>query len=154
VTTAGRGHLRLVIVSKLISTMILTNIATAEKLFKEAEGIQAFVDSYFNSDEPSACALRGSDLEVYMARTGKMLADAKYWLHEQMNSAITESLKESLKTKGWSATTINKKIEALCKNENYLVNWIERLNRTCTHQLAFMITMISKHKAEMQMNRG
>lgn len=134
--------------------MILTNIATPEKLFKEAESIQAFVDSYFQADVPEACAARGSDLEIYMARTGKMLADAKYWLHEQMNTGISETLKEALKNKGWSATTINKKIEALCKNENYLVNWIERLNRTCTHQLQFMITMISKHKAEMQMNRG
>src|SRR5688572_29748494 len=132
--------------------MILTNIASPEKLFKEAEEIQSFLDSYFNADEPAACAARGSDLEVYMARTGKMLADAKYWQDEQMNSAITTALKDALKQKGWSATTINKKIDALCKNENYLVNWLERLNRSCTHQLQFMITMISRHKAEMQMN--
>lgn len=134
--------------------MILTNIANPEQLFKEAKEIQAFVDAYFNADESAACASRGSDLEVYMARSGKMLADAKYWLDEQMSNAITETLKESLKSKGWSVSTINKKVDALCKNENYLVNWIERLNRTCTHQLQFMITMISKHKAEMQMNRG
>jgi hypothetical protein len=132
--------------------MLMTTVQTPDLLFKEAEEIQSFVESHFNADVPAACEDRGQYLEVYMARTGKMLADAKYWLDEQMNSAITQTLVEALKSKRWSATTINKKVDSLCKDQNYLVNWIERLNRTCTHQLAFMVTLISKHKAEMQMN--
>lgn len=131
--------------------MLLTNIQAPHQLFKEAEEIQAFVDSHFSADMAAACEDRGQYLEVYMARSGKMLADAKYWLDEQMNSAITQAMAEALKSKRWSVTTINKKIDALCKEQNYLVNWIERLNRTCTHQLSFMVTLISKHKVEMQM---
>ncbi len=137
--------------------MLLSNISSAAALYKEAEDIQAFLEGHYPIDNPAACEDRGKYLEIYLARTGKMLADAKYWKDEQTNSALmmayTEALKEQNK-KLWTPTTISKKVEALCKNENFLVNWIERLNRSCTHQLSFMVTMISKHKAEMMALNG
>ena len=40
-------------------------------------------------------------------------------------------------------------IDSLCKNEQYLVDWCDRLNRTATHQLEWCRTIISKAKAEM-----
>jgi hypothetical protein len=136
--------------------LIATNVQPAEQILKECEAIQSFLEAEYPADNPTACEAKGSDLEIYLARSGKMLSDAKYWQDQFQNSAISETIKEALgQQKVWSTTIINKKIEALCKDYNYLVNWCDRINRCCTHQLDFIRTMISKHKAEMQhMNYG
>ncbi len=129
------------------------NITPPDNLFKELEEMQPFLESNYDSDNPAACVDRGNELQIIIARTGKMLADAKYWQDQFVNSAITETIAEALgKEKVWSTTTINKKIESLCKDYNYLVKWCERSNRTASHQLDFVRTIISKLKAEMQMN--
>ena len=96
------------------------NITPIDKISNEL----AAIDSYLNitmSEEVQEAVLRGNDLAVYIARTGKLLADAK----------------------------VNAIIDSLCKDEQYLVDWCERLNRTATHQLEWCRTVISKAKAEM-----
>jgi hypothetical protein len=129
-----------------------TNIQPLDQLIRECESIQAFLEMDYDADNPASCEAKGKDLDAYMARTGKMLADAKYLQDQFTNSAISETIKEALsQQKVWSTTIINKKIDALCKDYNYAVNWCDRLNRSCTHSLDFIRTMISKHKAEMQM---
>jgi len=126
---------------------------SVDAILKECEQIQSFLEADYPIDEPAACEAKGKDLEVYMARSGKMLADAKYWQDQFVNSAISETVKEALMAqKMWSISLVNKKVDALAKDYNYLVNWCDRINRTCTHQLDFIRTMLSKHKAEMQMN--
>lgn len=130
----------------------VNNVTLPEQILKECETIQSYIEADYPSDNPTACAQRGTDLEGLMARSGKMLADAKYWQDQFINSAITETIKEALsQQKVWSTSIINKKIDAIAKEYNYLVNWCERINRSCTHQLDFMRTMISKHKAELQL---
>lgn len=42
-------------------------------------------------------------------------------------------------------------IESMCVNENYMVKFVERLNRAATHQLSYIITLISKAKEEMKL---
>lgn len=133
--------------------LLVTNVQAPELLLKECSEIQSYIEAQYPADNPAACAQRGTDLEAYMARSGKMLADAKYWQDQFTHSAISDTLKEALmQQKLWSTTIINKKIEALTKDYNYLVNWCDRINRSCTHQLDFMRTMISKHKAEIQVS--
>jgi hypothetical protein len=127
------------------------NLLSMELIRQGCDEIEAFLEAHFPADNPEACVSRAADLSVYMARSGKMLADAKYWQDEFINSAISSTIKEALsQQKVWSTSIINKKIDALAKDYNYLVNRCDRANRSSTHQLDIMRTMISKHKAEFQ----
>lgn len=100
--------------------MIITSL---EELAEECEQIQQFIQAPID-DEPSMLVCRGNMLSAYLARTGKMLADAKYHL----------SRKERKEDRG---------IEMM------LVDWVDRLNNTCGRQLEWCRTLISKNKAEM-----
>jgi len=79
------------------------------------------------------------------ARTGKMLADAQYYQDEAIKNNIIREMKELVKL---PAMTLNKFISAYCKEENYLVNMIERLNKASDKKAKACITLISKLKAE------
>lgn len=120
---------------------------TLDALEVEASQIDAFLLKN-EGEEINVCAARGNDLAMYMARTGKMLADAKYF----QDLAMTENtLLCSQLYKNMPPSMRKDLIKSMCAKENYLVNWIERLNRTATHQLSFMVTLISKAKAEMNL---
>ena len=120
-------------------------------LLTEAKEIQAYLEIEVG-DDVSEAQERGSTLQVYMARTGKMLADAKKALNLKKQSGIMDILRETSKYSIKSATGINELIKSVCADEQYLVDWCERLNRTCTHQADWCRTLISKYKEEMRMN--
>jgi hypothetical protein len=125
---------------------MLDHISSLDELETEASQI----DSYLQitcGDDPNEAVEVGNTLVVYMARTGKMLADARYHQDEAIkNSTLVEiGMKRNI-----SPTIMKKLIEASTKRENYLVNWIERLNRACTHKIEWLRTLISKAKTEMQ----
>lgn len=122
---------------------MLNHINTIEQLEKEAEQIDAFLNITC-SEEPVEALNRGNDLSVYLARTSKMLADAKYWHDEALNNSILNKLREQLDI---SPMIFKKFIESSIKRENYLVNWIDRLNSTCVHQIDFLRTVISYAKS-------
>lgn len=112
------------------------------------------IDSYLNitmSENAEEAVNRGNDLAVYVARSGKLLADSKYWLNDAMKSEVIEALRDTGKEAKATAKAINALIDSLCREEQYLVDWCERINRTATHQLSWCVTVISKAKAEMQM---
>lgn len=128
---------------------MLKHIATREQLKKEAEEIQAFLEITIG-DDPVEIVNRGNDLAVYIARSSKMLADARAHLDIKRKSVIMDQLRDiGLKLKV-PATTMNELIKSSCEEENFLSTWIERLNRTCTHQLDWCRTLISKLKEEMK----
>lgn len=112
------------------------------------------IDGFLNitmSENPEEAVNRGNDLAVHVARSGKLLADSKYWLNEAMKSEVIEALRDTGKEVKATAKAINALIDSLCREEQYLVDWCERTNRTATHQLSWCVTVISKAKAEMQM---
>lgn len=126
------------------------NITSIEDLEREVEDIDAYL-SVIPPDEPDAVIERGNELSVFIARTGKMLADAKY----HQDTAIAESIVYHLgKQAGCPASILKQLVESTCKRENYLVNSIERLNRAATHQLDWLRTVISKAKEEMRFSNG
>ena len=57
------------------------NITPTDKISEELAAIDAFLNITMSEDVQEA-VLRGNDLAVYIARTGKLLADAKYHLNE------------------------------------------------------------------------
>jgi hypothetical protein len=125
-------------------------IATIEDLIREATEIQAFLEITV-SENPEEIVLRGNDLSVYVARTGKMLADAKYHRDSLLNSEALRLLKEQAAA---PASLMNKMIDAACKETNYILCRADRLNRCATHQLDWCRTLISKAKEEMRLSGG
>ena len=121
-------------------------ITPLEEIKIELQAIQDFAEITC-SDNISEIAERGNDLAVYIARTGKLLADAKYHKDKKLNSDVVQNIKTILSL---SASSANKYIDTLCADENYIVNWCERLNRACTHQIEWSRTMVSKAKEEMR----
>ena len=124
-------------------------ISNLDDLNEEATQIQSDLD-VTQSEDANEAQERGNMLAAYISRTGKMLADAKYHLNAKKKSDIMETLADVAKrTPNASSTVVNELIKSLCKEEQYLVDWIERLNKTATHQLEWCRTVISKAKAEM-----
>jgi hypothetical protein len=124
------------------------NIATPEQIEQELEQI----DSILNvtcSEQIEEVVARGNTLAVYIARSGKLLADAKYHMDERMKSEIFETLKTAAKTAGATSKATNALIDSLCRDEQYLVTWCDRVNRSATHQLDWCRTLVSKAKTEM-----
>lgn len=124
---------------------MLDNLITPpHKIVEELKIIQSEIEIEL-SEEIQQAVDRGNYCSAQMARTGKLLADAKIHRDRKLNSGVVENLKRVI---ALPASTANKYIDALCHDENYLVNWCERVNRTCTHQTEWCRTLISKAKAE------
>jgi len=101
-------------------------------------------------DEPTQIMEQLTIAESIMVNSGKMLADAKYWLNDAMHSETVNTLKELAKqNKLVTSTAVNQIIKSLCKEQQYLVDWCERVNRSATHRSDYCRSIISKHKAEM-----
>lgn len=107
------------------------NITSVPELHHEAQRIQHFLEIAVSEDFDEAMQ-RGMDLAYYIARTGKMLADAKYHRDELMKNELMSIIKEVSKL---PISTTNKLVTTACRDANHLVTWCDRLNRTATHQL-------------------
>lgn len=118
---------------------MLTHINTLEQLEEESKQIDEFLNMTC-SEEPEEALQRGLDLSTYLARTGKMLSDAKYWQDEAIVNSILNKLRDQLDL---SPMLFKKLVDSSVKRENYLVNWLDRMNRTCTHQMDFLRTVVS-----------
>lgn len=120
-------------------------ISSATEIKNELITIQSFLEETMSEDVNEA-VVRGNDLAVYMARSGKLLADAKIHQDRKLRSDIIEQIKS---INSMSPSVAVKFVNTLVENESYLVNWATRLNASCTHQLDWCRTIISKAKAEM-----
>jgi hypothetical protein len=47
----------------------------------------------------------------------------------------------------------NSLIDSLCKDEQYLVDWLERLNRAVTHQQEAMRSLLSYEKENLRISK-
>ena len=121
---------------------IITSLLDIENELIE---IQNFLEETMSEDANEA-VLRGNDLAVYMARTGKLVADAKIHRDRKLRSEMIVEYKKLLE---FPASVAVKYTDTLVENETYLLTWATRLNASCTHQLDWCRTVISKAKAEM-----
>ena len=129
------------------------NITPIESIAEEL----AAIDSYLNitiSEDVQEAVLRGNDLAVYIARSGKLLADAKYYLNGKKKSEVFDTLRETASRAGATSKAVNAIIDSLCKDEQYLVDWADRVNRACVHNIDWCRTIVSKQKEEMRLARG
>lgn len=118
-----------------------------ESLKDKAEKMQKYLEEQVGS-EPNELIDRTEKLNILIAQSGKMLADAEWYRDEVINSAIMKSIKDSMEEK-LSATVLNQYIKTAARDYNFLVKWIDRINATATHQIDSIRTIISFRKAEM-----
>jgi len=118
----------------------------------EAQKIQDYLEVTL-SDNPEEITQRIKDLSVYMARSGLMLAEAKKRLREKKNSEIYETILEISKQNHLSAKAQNALVESIAQEENFLVDWLDRINKTCTHQIDALRSLLSYEKENLRLNK-
>lgn len=116
---------------------------------QEAKEIQAYLEITC-SENPVEMVERLSILNVYMARTGVLLADAI-----RLKDAVVNALfrQEYDRIKGLSPSVAKEYINSCAADENRLVVWLDRLNKACTHHSENFRTMISFAKQQMDLER-
>jgi len=127
------------------------NITPPENLITEVEEMEEYLQDGYNVDSGYECSERAAQLAVMMARSGKMMADAKYHLDEITKSEIMKLLQQQLQNY-LSTSTINKMIDVCCKDYNFLVNRITEANKGIKYQLELMRTFISQAKEQRKID--
>ena len=128
---------------------MLDFITPSKDLFAEAKQIQDFCQ-ITPSDNPEEISARIVDCGIYVARTSKMIADAKYHLNLRLKDEAMEVIKKILADNKWSAKVQNSLIESICKEERYLVDWLTELNKAVKYQFEAMRSLLSYEKEQMR----
>jgi len=123
------------------------NVTPPDEIQDYLSEIQSFIEAPYIADDINNIIERAIHLESYMALSGKLLADAKWHYSNTFETGFMQVIKTTSK---YNASTTNLYLKALCKDYQYLVDWSDRINASCTHQIDFSRTLISKIKAEMQ----
>jgi len=132
-----------------LSTAIHSNIKPQYKILEELVMYHDQIDTML-TDEPEAVVKELIIAENIMVNSGKLLADAKYWLNEAMHSDTINTMKMLTKEQPMiTSTAINQIVKSLCKDQQYLADFAERINRSATHRADYCRSIMSKHKAEM-----
>ena len=124
-------------------------ITPYDKLLSEAKEIQAYCEITV-SDNPQEIFERIASLGVYIARTGKMLADARHHLNSKQEDETVKLVNEFIAGNKLSAKVQNALVGSICKDEQYLVDWIERLNRSATHQQEAARSLLSYERENLR----
>lgn len=127
----------------------MTTAEYIEKMTSEASAMQSFMEAK-PSDDPTILAERLSMANVYIARSGKLLADAKALQDDAMVHAY-EKHGEALAKLG--STMAQKILSSYCKDTNFIVNWLDRINRGLVHSSDNLRTLISLAKENMRLGR-
>jgi len=120
-----------------------------DELLLKADKFQKYLEEKTGS-EPNDLITRAENLSILIAQSGQCLADAKYLQDTVINGAIMEAIQKFYSDK-LSPSTVNKFVTTAAKEANYLVNWLDRINATATHQLEGIRSILSYRKAEMSM---
>ena len=118
-------------------------------MLEECKEMQDYLEEK-PSDDPNELTERLAMLSIYMARSGDMLAQAKF-LQDDMRSKVFEE--KSFEIATLSPTIASKMIESQTGECNYLVNWLDRINRSCVHQADSLRTIFSYVKENLKMTR-
>lgn len=124
-----------------------------EELRTEAEAIQGYLDITASND-PVEISERISTLMSYMSRSGEMLAQAKKVLRKRKSEEISRTILSIAKSSGLSASVQNALLDSICEEESFMVDWLERINRSCTHQIDGLRSLLSYQKEEMRLSNN
>lgn len=116
---------------------------------EEAQKIQDFLDITVSSD-PAELVDRIATLMTYISRSGEMYAHAKMLLRAKKTSEISKTIINIAKENCLSASVQNALLDSICDEEAFMVDWLERINRSCTHQLDGLRSLLSYEKEQMR----
>lgn len=115
----------------------------------EARQIQDYLEISWGNN-PEEIIDRISTLSVYMARTGEMLAEAKRLYNKKVTSEIGATIIKIAKEQFLSATAQNALVKSIAEEEQFLVDWIERMHRSCVHQIEALRSSLSFEKENLR----
>ena len=118
-------------------------------IIQEIEEMQSFLE-ITASDNPKELVDRLTDINVYLARSGKLLADAKAY-QDQVTANVYSQHMEFLSRV--PATVAIKFVAAQSVTANQLVVWLDRINRTLVHAGDNIRTQISFAKQDLALQR-
>ena len=132
-----------------LSTAIRNQVKPQYKILDELVIYHNQIDTML-VDDPNVVVDELIIAENIMVNSGKLLADAKYWLNEAMHSDTINTMKMLTKEQPMiTSTAINQIVKSLCKDQQYMVDFADRINRSATHRADYCRSIMSKHKAEM-----
>ena len=123
-----------------------------DELKREAATIQAYLDIVC-SNNPEEIVDRISQLMAYMSRSGDMLAQAKRLLRARRSEEIRNTILTVARSERLSASVQNALLDSICEQEAFLVDWLDRLNRSCTHQIEGLRSLLSYEKEGMRLTK-
>ena len=121
-----------------------------EKLKIIAQKIQDFLEEDFEDTDANILVTRLTNINFYLATSGKALADAKEIQDKQAKIIFAEEIKSISKM---PATIASKFITSQNADANYVVNWLDRLNRSLVHIGDNTRTQISFAKEELRLTK-
>lgn len=121
-----------------------------ESIKAECAEMQRFLEQE-TPDDPNILFERISRTNVYLARSGKLLAEVKLYQDQEMAEVFA---KYSEYINALKATTANKFIESQLASVNYYVNWLDRLNRAFVHSGDNMRTQMSFLKEDLRLTKS
>ena len=96
---------------------------------------------------------RISVLSVYLFRSGEMLADAKKELRRKKSEEIQNTILNIARENCLSAKIQNALLDSIAEDESYLVDKLDRLNASITHNIDGLRTLLSYEKEALRLNR-
>jgi hypothetical protein len=123
-----------------------------EEIEKEIKEIRDYLEITC-SNNPEEIKERLSCMMVYVTRTGEMLADAKKLLRRRKSATIQDTIMAVAKQNCLSASLQNAWLDSLVEEEAHLVDTLERLNASATHQMDALRTLLSYEKEALRLNK-
>ncbi len=111
--------------------------------------MQAYLESPVGQ-EPAELLERIEFLMIMVAKSGQLLAEAKFQQDGLINAGLLQAMEDGLDKK-LSPSLITKFVSSNAKEVNYLVNWADRINASATHQLDAVRSIVSYKKAELSL---
>ena len=118
---------------------------------EEATEMQAYLET-LPEDNPDALSERIKILAVYQARSGRMLAEAKKTLSEKKKTEIVNTIIAIAKENYLSAKAQNALVDSIATDEQFVVDWLDRINAACKHQLDAVRSLLSFEKEVYKQN--
>ena len=118
---------------------------------EEASEMQAYLET-LPEDNPDALSERIKILAVYQARSGYMLSEAKKTLSEKKKTEIVNTIIEIAKQNYLSSKAQNALVDSIATDEQFMVDWLDRINAACKHQLDAVRSLLSFEKEVYKQN--
>lgn len=125
-------------------------IEVSETIKLECLEMQRFLEEQASND-PNELAERLGKTNIYLARSGMLLAEVKR-IQEQEQRHIFDCYSEYIQ--GLKSTIASKFIDANLADVNYYVTWLDRLNRGFVHSGDNLRTLMSFAKEELKLQRS